>query len=100
MMIDRNKQVFVTSRFRMMKTLIACKTDKSIVAVWSTVFGNLLRLCRVEEICTDEDENEVMVILKPCEEEGCRPDSFTLFLNEIEQLGILSSPFHARSKIT
>jgi hypothetical protein len=92
MMTERNKQVFVTSRFRMMKTLIRCKTDKTIVAVWSTVFGNLLKLCRVEEICTDEDENEVVVILKPCEDGGSRQDSFTLFLNEIEQLGVLSSP--------
>jgi hypothetical protein len=87
----RNKQVFITSRFRMLKTLVACKTDNSIVAVWSSVFDNLLRLCRVEEIRTDQDENEVIVILKACEKQGSRQDSFALFLSEIDQLGIFSS---------
>jgi hypothetical protein len=74
----------------MLKTLVSCKTDNSIVAVWSSVFGNLLRLCRVEEICTDEDENEVIVILRACEEESGRHDSFALFLNEIDRLGLFS----------
>ena len=88
-MSGRNKQVFITSRFGMLKTLVSCKTDNTIVAVWSSAFDNLLRLCRVEEIRTDEDENEVIVILRACE--SSRQDTFALFLNEIDKLGAFTT---------
>lgn len=83
----------VTTRFRMLKELIRSKADKKIIAVWSEKLENLLQLCTVEDVRTDEDEGEVVVILRQASGPKRQDDTLILFLHEIGQINTFDKTF-------
>jgi hypothetical protein len=97
-MMNRDKQFPITSRFKMLKSLILCKTEGTSLAVWSERFQDLLRVCTVQDIRIDEDEGDVVVILNEPEVGSHRRDSVTLFLNEIEQISIINDVLSPKNR--
>lgn len=83
----------VTTRFRMLKELIRSKVEKKIIAVWSDKLENLLQLCTVEDVRTDEDEGEVVVILRQATGPKRHEETVILFLHEIGQINTFDKTF-------
>jgi hypothetical protein len=81
----------ITTKFRMLKELVLCKSNGGVVAVWSKRFDSLLRICTVSEIRVDEDEADIIVVLRESRISTSRPDDFTLYMSEIDQINTFSN---------
>jgi hypothetical protein len=79
---ERTKS-FITDRPAMLEELLKSRDHKIAVGIWSAGLGQGIFLCVVKDICTDEDEQDMVIIL---EENGLlapEMNSHVIYLGEI-----------------
>jgi hypothetical protein len=84
-MMEETRHTFITSRFRMLKEFIRSKNEKNLIGVWTPRFNHTMLICTVEDVRTDEDEGDVLVILKESEY-AVRFNRIVLYLHEIQRI--------------
>jgi hypothetical protein len=77
---------FSISRTEVMNELIRYRDSPSPVGVWSHCLGKGMFLCFVKEIVVDEDEDDVVVILKENDLTGQHLETHVLYLSEIDKI--------------
>lgn len=82
---------FVTSKYAMIKELLRSAGNGNALGIWSSTLGNGMFLCFVKEVWRDEDEEDVVVILRDNELTGVELETHVLYLNEIERICSFSS---------
>lgn len=72
----------------MLQELSKSRDLKHPLGIWSAVLGNGIFLCIVKEICTDEDEQDVVIILEENHLLVPEMNSHVIYLSEI--MGVYS----------
>jgi hypothetical protein len=81
-----NSDCFVTSKAQILHELLRSKAEGNALGIWSASLGSGMFLCTVKEVCTDEDEEDIMIILKENELTAPRMDTHVVYLYEIERV--------------
>lgn len=77
---------FVTSKAEILHELLRSRAEGNALGIWSASLGPGMFLCTVKEICTDEDEEDIMIILKEDELTAPRIDNHVVYLYEIDRV--------------
>jgi hypothetical protein len=77
---------FVTSRAHILQELLQCRNKGYTIGIWSSHLGTGMFLCSVKEVCTDEDEDDIMIILKEAEFTSPHINTHVVYLHEIVRL--------------
>ena len=77
---------FVTSKAEILHELLRSRAEGNALGIWSASLGQGMCLCTVKEVCTDEDEEDIMIILKEDEFVAPRMDNHVVYLYEIDRV--------------
>lgn len=89
---------FATSKYEIVKELLRSAGSGNALGIWSPTLGNGMFLCFIKQVWRDEDEEDVVVILRDNELTGVELQTHVLYLHEIERVcSFSSSPDGMRS---
>src|SRR5688572_9804076 len=77
---------FITTRSTMLRMLLNGRTVGNTVGIWAPALGQGMFICTVKDVLRDEDENDIVIILSEDELTSPRPNSYVLYLSEIERI--------------
>lgn len=77
---------FATSKYEIVKELLRSAGNGNALGIWSSTLGNGMFLCFVKQVWRDEDEEDVVVILRDDELTGVELETHVLYLHEIERV--------------
>jgi hypothetical protein len=83
---------FVTSKPGMLDELLRSADNGKALGIWSAALGNGMFLCMVKEVWRDEDEEDMVIILRDNELSGVKLETHVLYLSEIERICTFTSP--------
>lgn len=90
---------FVTSKAEILHELLRSRAEGNALGIWSASLGPGMSLCTVKEVCTDEDEEDIMVILKEDAFAAPRMDNHVIYLHEIDRIYNFKSPLPANDTL-
>ena len=70
----------------MLRILLDGKSGGNAIGIWSPALGQGMFMCTVKDVLRDEDENDIVIILREDELTSPRANSFVLYLSEIERI--------------
>jgi hypothetical protein len=79
-------EFFVTTKAEILYELLRCRTEKNTIGIWASHLGTGMFLCSVKEVCTDEDEDDIMIIFRETEFASPHINTHVVYLNEIERI--------------
>lgn len=82
---------FATSKYEIVKELLRSAGNGNALGIWSSALGNGMFLCFIKQVWRDEDEEDVVVILRDNELTGVELQTHVLYLHEIERVCSFSS---------
>jgi hypothetical protein len=77
---------FVTSKAEILRELLRSRDEGNALGVWSSSLGPGMFLCTVKEVCTDEDEEDIMINLKEEQFTTPRMDNHVVYLHEVDRV--------------
>jgi hypothetical protein len=79
-------ELFMTKKAEMLQELLRTRMERNTIGIWASHLGTGMFLCSVKEVCTDEDEDDIMIILKETEFASPRVNTHVVYLHEIERI--------------
>jgi hypothetical protein len=85
-MEDNMNGQFSLTRSEIVEGLLRYRDSRSALGVWSRSLGKGMFMCFVKEVVIDEDEDDVVVILKENDLSSQHLETHVLYLSEIEKI--------------
>lgn len=86
-------QGIITEPKHILDELVASRENGNIIGIWAPSLGTGLFLCGVDNILDDEEEHDKVIILKENDQNGVPLQAHVLFLQEIEKVFPLKTPY-------
>lgn len=77
---------FLTSKAGMLGELLRSAGNGNALGIWSAALGSGMFLCMIREVWRDDDEEDMVVVLKDNELTGAKLPTQVLYLSEIERI--------------
>ena len=81
-----HSKTFIITKSEMVEALLRSKVDGNSLGIWASSLGHGMFICTVKDILRDEDEEDIVIILNENELAAPLPNSFVLYLSEIERI--------------
>ncbi len=90
--MNQTENDFITAKAAILRELLKSRSEGTTLGIWSTALGTGMFLCTVNEVCTDEDEEDIMIMLKENEFTSPHVNTHVVYLCEIDRVFSFKSP--------